>query len=100
VPAQIHEMAKPFARGADDEDMNRALRDEVRADDPMKEYILKQQEKQLKAAGVKVKPKYKGNWPPNRYMIPPGHRWDGRDRCAPVTISPHARPNQVFVANA
>jgi pre-mRNA-splicing factor CWC26 len=77
---EVYEMAKPFARGKDDADMNRALKDELRADDPMRAYIESQREKAARASGVKVKPKYKGEWPPNRYGIPPGHRWDGRDR--------------------
>eukprot|EP00041_Stephanoeca_diplocostata_P006694 m.91530 g.91530 ORF g.91530 m.91530 type:complete len:173 (+) comp16494_c0_seq2:542-1060(+) len=77
---ELREMAKPFARHADDTDMNQLLKEEIRADDPMAAYMLKQREKAIVASGRTVRPKYKGPWPSNRYNIPPGYRWDGRDR--------------------
>lgn len=48
------------------------------AADPMLEYFReKNREKQGISAG---KPIYRGQYPPNRYNIRPGHRWDGVDR--------------------
>jgi len=76
----LREAAKPMARGKNDADMNDMLKAKIHADDPMAQYMLKQKEKALAASGVKLKPKYKGSWPPNRFNIPPGHKWDGRIR--------------------
>jgi pre-mRNA-splicing factor CWC26 len=47
---------------------------------PLGRYIVEQREKKMIAAGVIMKPKFKGNWPPNRFNIPPSHLWDGVDR--------------------
>lgn len=47
------------------------------ADDPMLEYF---RDKERKDKGLPSKPVYKGPFPPNRYNIRPGHRWDGVDR--------------------
>lgn len=53
------------------------LRSREMADDPMLEYF---REKELKKQGIKGKPTYRGPYPPNRYNIRPGYRWDGVDR--------------------
>lgn len=48
------------------------------ADDPMLAYFReKEKEKQGADNGAKI---YKDPYPPNRYNIRPGHRWDGVDR--------------------
>ncbi|KAI6170887.1 BUD13-like protein [Aphelenchoides bicaudatus] len=59
-----------FTRYADDEAMNTRLKGQLLGeDDPMNEYMSK-----------KVYPSYRGQFPQNRYEIPPGYRWDGVDR--------------------
>ena len=71
--------AAPFARYADDPKLEAHLKDKIRADDPMAEYIQNKRihtDKQNHA-----KPKYKGPpGPGNRFGIRPGYRWDGVDR--------------------
>ncbi|KAF3061839.1 Pre-mRNA-splicing factor CWC26 [Daldinia childiae] len=70
------------ARHADDEDMNREMKEQVRWGDSMAQFI------EPKGAGggggktrkIKGKPTYQGAWTPNRYGIRPGYRWDGVDR--------------------
>lgn len=48
------------------------------AADPMLEYFReKNREKQGIPSGKAI---YSGQYPPNRYNIRPGHRWDGVDR--------------------
>jgi len=59
------------ARYVDDERMNDRLRERDRWGDPMAGKIQK------KKQGGLVKPTYRGAWPPNRFAIPPGYRWDG-----------------------
>ena len=76
----LREQAKPMARDKNDVDMNDMLRAKIHSDDPMAQYMMKQREKALAASGVKLKPKYKGSYPPNRFNIPPGYKWDGRIR--------------------
>eukprot|EP00040_Diaphanoeca_grandis_P003727 m.25692 g.25692 ORF g.25692 m.25692 type:complete len:477 (-) comp15128_c0_seq1:185-1615(-) len=73
-------MQKPLARTVEDEDLNELQRNKLDKDDPMYEYMLKQQEKKQLQSGKKVVPRYKGQWKPNRYNIPPGYLWDGVDR--------------------
>ncbi|KAI1659847.1 Pre-mRNA-splicing factor of RES complex-domain-containing protein [Daldinia decipiens] len=77
------------ARHADDEDMNREMKEQVRWGDSMAQFI-----EPKRAAGggggggggggktrkLKGKPIYQGAWTPNRYGIRPGYRWDGVDR--------------------
>ncbi|XP_026478660.1 BUD13 homolog [Ctenocephalides felis] len=76
----LHEMNKPLARYANDDDLDKHLRDRLHADDPMLEYIQqKQMEKNVKK-GIQVRPEYKGAYPSNRFDIKPGYRWDGVDR--------------------
>ncbi|KAM0323518.1 hypothetical protein ACHAQA_008799 [Verticillium albo-atrum] len=70
-----------FARGADDEDMNKELKEKERWNDPMAQFL----QTDTPAAGGKGKkgkrrPVYTGAAPPNRYGIRPGYRWDGVDR--------------------
>jgi pre-mRNA-splicing factor CWC26 len=76
----------PIARGVDDEEMNRELKESVRWDDPMAQFLT---EKKAPArsgggnpagGGGEIKKVYKGAAAPNRYGIRPGYRWDGVDR--------------------
>ncbi|KAK2044614.1 hypothetical protein LZ31DRAFT_554094 [Colletotrichum somersetense] len=70
-----------FARTADDEEMNRELKDQERWNDPMAQFMS---EKTGGGGGKgkksKKRPTYTGAAPPNRYGIKPGYRWDGVDR--------------------
>ncbi|KAJ8925134.1 hypothetical protein NQ315_001316 [Exocentrus adspersus] len=77
---QLKEMSKPLARYADDEDLERHLKEQDRDGDPMLAYIRKKRRKEKVAAGIPEKPMYMGEFMPNRFGIPPGHRWDGVDR--------------------
>lgn len=76
----MHEASKPLARMADDADLRDHLREQERMDDPMLMYMRKKKQEESKKKGVEVKPKYKGQFPDNRYNIAPGYRWDGVDR--------------------
>ncbi|KAF3343186.1 Fumarylacetoacetase [Verticillium dahliae VDG2] len=72
-----------FARGADDEDMNREMKGKERWNDPMAQFM--QTDTATTTTGGKGKkgknrPVYTGGAPPNRYGIRPGYRWDGVDR--------------------
>eukprot|EP00117_Sycon_ciliatum_P001688 scpid67832/ scgid5970/ BUD13 homolog len=78
VDDMLHEMSKPLARYRDDTDLDRMLRDEDREGDPMLAFMKK---KKTKVDPTKpVRPVWQGPFPPNRYNIRPGHRWDGVDR--------------------
>lgn len=74
-----HEMNKPLARLADDEDLNNYQKSITRLDDPMLKYFKNKEEKARKKQGHY--PEYKGVVTnPNRFNIRPGYRWDGVDR--------------------
>ncbi|XP_068157586.1 BUD13 homolog isoform X2 [Drosophila tropicalis] len=75
-----HEASKPVARYANDEDLDRHLREQEHADDPMLEYMRAKRKKLDKQAGKPEMPKYEGSFPENRFGIRPGYRWDGVDR--------------------
>ncbi|CAG9857493.1 unnamed protein product [Phyllotreta striolata] len=77
---QAREMQKPLARYADDEDLERYLKEQERDGDPMLAYIRKKKKKLDVQRGVPEKPTYNGDFMPNRFGIAPGHRWDGVDR--------------------
>lgn len=61
-------------RRADDADLNRHFREQERSDDPALAFVTKKRTQGPQA------PKYKGPFPPNRFNIAPGYRWDGVDR--------------------
>ncbi|XP_072302243.1 BUD13 homolog [Eucyclogobius newberryi] len=75
------ESQKPLARHHDDEDLDKMLREQIRDGDPMAAMLRRKKDRDLKAQGVKEKPRYKGPAPPpNRFNLLPGYRWDGVDR--------------------
>ncbi|CAG9821844.1 unnamed protein product [Phaedon cochleariae] len=76
----LHEMSKPLARYADDEDLEKFLKEQERDGDPMLAYIRKKKKKKQVEAGIPDKPMYMGDFEPNRFGIQPGYRWDGVDR--------------------
>jgi pre-mRNA-splicing factor CWC26 len=65
-----------FARGKDDEDMNDEMRETERWNDPAAQFVTTVKKKKSKTG----RPLYQGSFPPNRFGIRPGHRWDGVDR--------------------
>lgn len=75
-----HEAAKPVARYANDEDLDRHLREQEHADDPMLEYMRKKRKNREQQSNKPVLPVYEGSYPENRFGIRPGYRWDGVDR--------------------
>ncbi|KAK7579727.1 hypothetical protein V9T40_000356 [Parthenolecanium corni] len=81
VKEEEYEMSKPLARYADDDDLDKTLKQkEISGLDPMLEYINRKKRKKEAKEGKVTRPQYKGSWPPNRFNIPPGHKWDGVDR--------------------
>lgn len=80
IKEQLYEMSKPLARYADDEDLEKYLKEQEREGDPMLAYIRKKKKKKAADAGEVEKPQFEGFFAPNRYGIRPGHRWDGVDR--------------------
>ncbi|KAK6755383.1 hypothetical protein RB195_014011 [Necator americanus] len=81
---QLEEMARvaaePLARMADDEEMNRHLKDIIYEEDPMAEMLMSRKREEAMDEGELVYPTYQGEFPPNRFGIRPGYRWDGVDR--------------------
>ena len=74
----MHEMSKPLARFAGDEDLEQMLREQDRDGDPMAAYMAK---KKIKSGKGPTRPVYRGPADaPNRFGILPGYRWDGVDR--------------------
>ena len=89
MQAQIADMAnQPFARTAEDPQLEVLRKREIREGDPMADYFRELQEeedkKRIQGSGESTiirKPVYKGpNAPANRFGIRPGYRWDGVDR--------------------
>ncbi|KAI1414788.1 Pre-mRNA-splicing factor of RES complex-domain-containing protein [Hypoxylon sp. FL1857] len=78
------------ARHADDVDMNREMKEQVRWGDTMAQFIEPRGggggggggggAEGGKKKKLKGRPVYQGAWAPNRYGIRPGYRWDGVDR--------------------
>ncbi|KIJ66871.1 hypothetical protein HYDPIDRAFT_108811 [Hydnomerulius pinastri MD-312] len=67
--------ALPFARHADDKELNEDLKAQDRWNDPAAAFLTKKSSKGPR------KPQYSGPPPPpNRFGIKPGYRWDGVDR--------------------
>ncbi|GJJ68948.1 pre-mRNA-splicing factor CWC26 [Entomortierella parvispora] len=71
------EKLKPLARYKDDEDLNEELKDRERWNDPAARFLTGV--KKSKKSAPKY-PQYQGSFPPNRFNIRPGYRWDGVDR--------------------
>ncbi|XP_055533269.1 BUD13 homolog [Wyeomyia smithii] len=75
-----HEMNKPLARYADDQDLDEYLKKQERLGDPMLDYIRSKKKEKAREEGRPEKPIYKGSFMDNRFGIRPGYRWDGVDR--------------------
>ncbi|PHH92393.1 hypothetical protein CDD83_7574 [Cordyceps sp. RAO-2017] len=69
-----------FARTADDEQMNKELKEQQRWNDPMMQFKSEKKSTEHKTKASRRRPLYTGAAPPNRYGIKPGYRWDGVDR--------------------
>ncbi|KAF8477124.1 Pre-mRNA-splicing factor of RES complex-domain-containing protein [Kalaharituber pfeilii] len=67
---------KMLARYKDDVELNEELKEQIRWDDPVMQFMERKKLEKSRTG----KPLYQGPWPPNRYGIRPGHRWDGVDR--------------------
>lgn len=67
----------PLSRTIEDEELNAELRARQRWNDPAAQFLTNKSGPGKSATG---KPLYQGPYPPNRYGIRPGHRWDGVDR--------------------
>ncbi|KAF0757593.1 BUD13 [Aphis craccivora] len=80
--SDLHEMQKPLARYADDQDLENLLKSKIRDGDPMLEYITKNKGSGDESPdGVRhEKREFRGFCPPNRFGIRPGFAWDGVDR--------------------
>ena len=78
----VHEMSKPLARFAGDDDLEKMLREQDREGDPMAAYMAKKRAKSGgDVKGKAARPVYRGPAAaPNRFGILPGYRWDGVDR--------------------
>ncbi|KAF9428350.1 hypothetical protein BGZ94_002691 [Podila epigama] len=72
------EKFKPMARYKDDEELNEELKERERWNDPAAMFLTGV--KKAKKSSAPKFPLYQGNFPPNRYNIRPGYRWDGVDR--------------------
>ncbi|KAF5367546.1 hypothetical protein D9758_003661 [Tetrapyrgos nigripes] len=67
--------SKPFARHADDDELNEELKSKELWNDPAAAFLTKKKKKGPR------RPEYTGPPPPpNRFGIKPGYRWDGVDR--------------------
>ena len=73
-----------FARHADDTKMNAQLRNVERQNDPAARFL---KNKDADRAKVPQKPVYKGHFPPNRFGIRPGYRWDGVGKLFNISLN-------------
>lgn len=65
-------------RTVEDEELNEMWKSKQHWEDPLAHYFKKKESKKRKER--KKEKEYKGYWPPNRFNIPPGYKWDGVDR--------------------
>lgn len=80
-PDTFHEHYNSTTKPAkSDADLDAELRSREMAGDPMLEYFRQKEREKQGPQANKVAPVYKGYYPPNRYNIRPGYRWDGVDR--------------------
>ncbi|KAJ2955771.1 hypothetical protein NQZ79_g8277 [Umbelopsis isabellina] len=76
----LEERNKPLARYADDRELNDELKEQQLWNDPAAQFLSLCTPQANKRSKKTKRPTYQGQWPPNRFMIPPGYRWDGVDR--------------------